>query len=399
MVASSRSPMRATARRWAKGLLSLGEGGASLDIVTIPASTVSSPRADSRAPRRLTRCLLTSAALGALTVPVSAAVLAPGSVSAAAHADTATSAGPTLPGTDCQSFPANAVWNTPITGLPVAPASATWLAAMNASTSYLHPDYGPSGNKNVPYGIPWTIVTPSTPLTSIKFQFASQSDKGPYPFTATTPIEGGRHASGDRHALMVNSSTCVLYELWHAHYRATGSRAGSGAIWTLTSDALRPAGWTSADAAGLPILPLLANYDQVASGAMDHAIRVTAECTQETYVWPARHEAGQDDDNCPPMGTRFRLDADFSLPSAQCSSFCQTVVTTMKTYGLIVADNGSNWYFQGTMDTRWTDTEVDQLKAIPASALEAVNEACLQISPHSAAAYQPGSAGYLAHCG
>jgi hypothetical protein len=199
---------------------------------------------------------------------------------------------------------------------------------------------------------------------------------------------------------MVNPSTCTLYELWHTHYRdKKTSTAGSGAIWDLNSDSLRPAGWTSADAAGLAILPGLVNYDEVASGSMDHAIRVTAACTQENYIWPARHEAGQDDTNCPPMGARFRLSADFSLPSSQCAAMCQTVITTMQTYGLILADNGSNWYFQGTADTRWTDTEVDQLKQIPASDFVAVDESCLMVSPDSGQAYQPGTTGYTTSCG
>jgi hypothetical protein len=345
-----------------------------------------------------TRGLLAWAIVGSAAITFSGPSFASAALRAGAKA-TSNPIGPVLPGTDCPSFPDDAVWNTPITTLPVDPDSATWLAAMDASTTNLHPDYGPSGNKKIPYGIPWTIVTPSTPLTPIKFQYASQSDKGPYPFTSTTPIEGGQHAGGDRHAIMVNSSTCVLYELWHAHYHATGSTAGSGAIWTLTSDALRKAGWTSADAAGLPILPLLVNFDQVKTGAMDHAIRVTAECTQESYLWPARHEAGQADTNCPPMGARFRLDASFSLPANECAAFCQTLITTMKNYGLIVADNGSNWFFQGSMDTRWTYQQVDQLKQIPASAFEAVDESCMQVSATSAQAYQPGTAAYTAHCG
>jgi hypothetical protein len=167
----------------------------------------------------------------------------------------------------------------------------------------------------------------------------------------------------------------------------------------LNSDALRPAGWTSADAAGLPILPLLANYDQAASGVMDHAIRVTAACTSQSYVWPARHQAGQSNTSCPPMGTRFRLAPGFTLPSSQCGPVCQTVVTTMKTYGLIVADNGSNWYFQGTADSRWTYTDVDQLKQIPAGAFQAVDDSCLAVSSSSAQAWSPGSAGYRARCG
>jgi hypothetical protein len=304
--------------------------------------------------------------------------------------------GTDIPGTKCSAFPADNVWNTSITGLPVDPQNATWLASMDASSTNLHPDYGPSGDPSEPYGIPWQIVSPSQPLVHVTFTYASQSDPGPYPLSASTPIENG----SDRHAIMVNPSTCTLYELWDTQYRADGkSTAGSGAIWSLKSNALRPAGWTSADAAGLPILPGLVNYNEVDSGSMDHAIRFTAECTQESYIWPARHEAGQDNDDCPPMGARFRLSASFSLPASECSTFCQTVIATMKIYGLILADNGSNWYFQGTADTRWTYNQVDQLKDIPASAFIAVDESCLMVSANSGEAYQPGTPGYKASCG
>jgi hypothetical protein len=306
--------------------------------------------------------------------------------------------GQTLPGTRCPAFPSNAVWNTPITHLPVDKDSAKWLAAMDASGTYLHPDYGPSGTR-VPYGIPWNRVTDATPTTPIRFEYAPQSNRVRYPFTARTSIEGGSSASGDRHAFMVNQQTCTLYELWDARYSARGSTAGSGAVWKLTSDTLRPAGWTSADAAGLPILPLLVDYDQVKSGVMDHAIPVTAACTQESYLWPARHEAGQADADCPPMGARFRLEASFRLPASTCSKMCQTVLTSMKTYGLVVADNGSNWFFQGTADSRWTSTEVDQVKQIPARDFQAVDESCLRVSANSARAYQPGTAAYGARCG
>jgi hypothetical protein len=267
---------------------------------------------------------------------------------------------------------------------------------MDASTTFLHPDYGPSGDKAEPYGIPWQIVSPSQPLVHIKFTYASQSDPGPYPLSGSTPIENG----SDRHAIMVNPSSCTLYELWDTYYNPGGkSTAGSGAIWNLKSNALRPAGWTSADAAGLPILPGLVNYDEVSSGSMDHAIRFTAQCTQQAYIWPARHEAGQDNDDCPPMGARFRLSGSFTLPESECAAMCQTVITTMKTYRLILADNGSNWYFQGTADTRWTGNEVDQLKQIPASKFVAVNESCLQVKPNSGEAYQPGTTGYEQSCG
>jgi len=310
-------------------------------------------------------------------------------------------AGPTFPGTNCPAFPANNVWNTPITSLPVDASSATWLASMSSATTYLHPDYGPSGNPRAPYGIPWTVVRKNTVFTHVTFDYASESNRRPYPLTASTPIEGG----SDRHALMVDpyrsasSAPCTLFETFDTYFHPNGrSTAGSGATWNLRSNTLRPASFTSADAAGLPILPGLVNYNEVASHAMDHAIRFTADCTQESYLWPARHEAGQDNSSCPPMGARFRLNASFTLPASQCSAFCQTVLATMKTYGLILADNGSNWYFQGTADRRWTYTEVDQLKAIPASQFVAVDESCLMISANSGQALQPGSAVYQAKC-
>ena len=315
---------------------------------------------------------------------------------------TASAVGTTIPGTHCPAFPDDNVWNTPITGLPVNANSSTWLAAMDSSSTDLHPDYGPSGNVAQPYGIPWTIVAARTKFTRVSFQYASESYRGLYPLTASTPIESG----SDRHALMIDpyrsatTPACTLFETWDTNYRAGGrSQAGSGAMWNLRSNALRPAGFTSADAAGLPILPGLVNYNEVASGAMDHAIRFTAQCTQESYLWPARHEAGHDDADCPPMGARFRLNASFTLPASACSAFCQTVLTTMKTYGLILADNGSNWYFQGTADRRWTFDDVDQLKQIPASQFVAVDESCLMVSPNSGQALQPGTAAYEQSCG
>ena len=299
------------------------------------------------------------------------------------------------PPTSCPSFPADNVWNTRITGLPVHPSSAAWLGAMQASSTSLHPDYGPADAGEQPYGIPWQVVAPSQPLVPVQFQYASDSDPGGYPLSATTPIEGG----SDRHAIMVSSSTCNLYETWATQYAPNGqSTAGSGAIWNLASNALRPAGWTSADAAGLPILPGLVNYDQVSSGAMNHAIRVTAQCTSHSFLWPARHQAGQANATCPPMGARFRLASTFTLPASSCAAHCQTVITTMKTYGLILADNGSNWFFTGTADTRWTGDDVEQLKAIPARAFQAVDESCLMVSTGSGQAYQPGTPEYAQHC-
>jgi hypothetical protein len=229
----------------------------------------------------------------------------------------------------------------------------------------------------------------------VRFQYASESDRGPYPFSARTPIEGGPRAGGDRHALMVDPKTCALYELYNARYRAGGrSTAGSGAIWSLTSNHLRPATWTSADAAGLPILPGLVNYDEVASGHLDHAIRFTAQTTDRRFIWPARHQAGAvSNGDYPPMGARFRLDPSFHLSASRCFKPCQVVIRAMKTYGLILADNGSNWYFQGTTDHRWTYTMVDQLKQIPARDFQAVDESCLMVHAGSGQARPPGSPG------
>lgn len=316
------------------------------------------------------------------------------------RAGTADPSAQLLPGTGCPAFPADNVWNTPITGLPVDRRSATWLTHMSAGRSFLHPDYGPSGSA-VPYGIPWQITPRHPRLVRIRFRYAGESDRVRYPFSARTPIEGGQRAGGDRHALMVDPATCELYELYDARYRPGGaSTAGSGAVWNLRSNHLRPAGWTSADAAGLPILPGLVNYDEVRSGRLDHAIRFTAQTTSTRYLWPARHQAGATGNpGYPPMGARFRLRAGFELPVSRCFRACQVVIRALKTYGLILADNGANWFFQGTADRRWSYTMVDQLKQIPARAFQAVDERCLMISSDSAAARQPGTPSYERACG
>jgi hypothetical protein len=259
---------------------------------------------------------------------------------------------------------------------------------MDSASTKLHPDFGPSGVPSVPYGMPFTVVAPSHPLTPVSFQYASESDPGPYPFGAETPIEGGSASTGDRHALMVDPATCTLYELYDAHYAAGGSTAGSGAIWNLNSNALRPSGWTSADAAGLPILPGLLRYDEVASGSVTHAIRMTAQSTDTAFVWPARHEAGTaSDPNLPPMGARFRLKAGFDMSGY--SAQAQVVLRAMQHYGLILADNGSNWYFGGAADPGWPIALVDELKQVPASAFEAVDESSLMVSPDSGQARRP----------
>ena len=302
------------------------------------------------------------------------------------------SAGSPLPGApNCPMFPADNVWNTDISGLPVDPHSAAWLASMHSATTDLHPDFGPSGDVSNPYGMPFTVVPPTHALVNVLFQYGAESDLGPYPFGADTPIEGGTQSSGDRHAIMVNPATCTLYELYDAQYSPSGSTAGSGATWDLNSNALRPAGWTSADAAGLPILPGLLRYDEVQSGSITHAIRMTAQSTDTSFIWPARHEAGTSSDpNLPPMGAHFRLKASYDISGY--SPQAQVVLRAMQRYGLILADNGSNWYFGGTADQNWPIALVDALKQVPASAFEAVDESSLMIDPNSGEAHQAGVA-------
>jgi hypothetical protein len=302
----------------------------------------------------------------------------------------------TVPGApNCPMFPADNIWNTDISKLPVDPHSAAWLRSMDASTTDLHPDFGPEQG-GYPYGIPYAIVTSAHKTVRVKFFYASQSNQVPYPLGPDTPIEGGQNAPSDtdRHALIVNKSTCMLYELWQARYSAKGSTAGSGAVWNLRSNALRPAGWTSADAAGLPILPGLLNFAQIQQAVrtgtpITHAIRFTAQSTAGAYIWPARHEAGSGSTaTLPPMGARFRLKAGFNVAGFCRSSqpYCadaKAVLVEMQHYGLILADNGSNWYFGGTANPQWPNDLVSLLKRIPARDFQAVNTSCLMVNRNS----------------
>src|SRR3989440_12984787 len=220
------------------------------------------------------------------------------------------SAPPSAP--NCPVLPADNVWHADISGVPVNAHSAAWMASTNGGSTRLHPDFGSSGDPNAPYGIPWIAVPDSHSKATPSFDYADESDPGPYPFGPDTPIEGGQSSTGDRHALMVDKDTCVLYELYNANWNGGHPTAGSGAVFNLNSNALRPATWTSADAAGLPIFPGLLRLDEVQSGHVDHAIRFTAQRTDRSFVWPARHQAGAASDPAlPPMGARFRLRADF----------------------------------------------------------------------------------------
>jgi hypothetical protein len=296
-----------------------------------------------------------------------------------------------LPGTSCPVFPGDNYWHADISRLPVNSRSAAWTSHMSQSRD-LHPDFGPSyGAQPVPYGIPVTVVGAAHPKVAVRFQYADESDPVRYPLGADTKIEGGRFAGGDRHAIVVDKSTCRLYETFATYLRSKGWTAGSGATWSLTGNKLRPQGWTSADAAGLPILPGLLRYAEVEKrGYVDHAIRFTTDVTDRAHVWPARHDAGSVSDPAyPPMGARFRLKASF--PTSHYRADTRVVLRAMKRYGLVLADNGSPWFFQGTSDSRWPSGLLDQLKTIPASAFEAVDTAPLRIRPGSAKArpYSP----------
>ncbi|GAA2241207.1 hypothetical protein GCM10010401_12430 [Rarobacter faecitabidus] len=276
----------------------------------------------------------------------------------------------TVAGTNCSVFPADNYWNADVSKLPVHRYSARWKKAIGKRD--LHPDFGPAGKGEVPYGIPITVVSGKKAGVKVRFDYADESDRVRYPLNAKTRIEGGKNADGDRHAIIVNAKTCRLYELYDLRKRGGTWTAGSGATWSLRSNKLRPDTWTSADAAGLPILPGLLRYSEVKAGRVDHAIRFTAPATAARHIWPARHDAGSGSAKTrPPMGARFRLKANFSTKGY--SRDAKVVIKAMKKYGLVLADNGSPWYFQGEADERWGERLISDLKTIPSSAFEAVD--------------------------
>lgn len=272
--------------------------------------------------------------------------------------------GPTVGG--CPVFPADNPWNTDISAAPLHARSASMIARLGGR---LHPDFG----ENPEYGIPYVVVPPDQQPVDITYNaYGDESDPGPFPIPFGAPIEGGGSSDGDRHVLVVQEGTCQLFELYRAFATQTGWAADSGARFDLRSNALRPLGWTSADAAGLPILPGLVRYDEVAAGAINHAIRVTFSQTQRGYILPATHFASSSTDpDLPPMGLRLRLAASYDISGL--SGQARVIATAMQRYGLIVADNGSNWYFQGATDPRWDDDDLGQLKGIPGSAFEVVD--------------------------
>ena len=334
---------------------------------------------------RRQRTLLCAASMG-ITLAVAALLVA-----AAASADpprarrhlnvgSPSPAGPTIGG--CPLFPADSVWNARVDTLPVDASSAAYIASIGPSTG-LHPDFGSGLWDGGPIGIPFVIVPGSEPLVPITFDYADESDPGPYPIPTDPPIEGGASSSGDRHVLIVDSGHCKLYEIYAAYPQPDGSwQGGSGAVWELGSNALRPASWTSADAAGLPILPGLVRYDEVAAGTIRHALRFTVVHTRREFIWPARHQASSSTNpSYPPMGQRFRLKAGFDV--SRFPRNVQVILVALKFYGMFIADNGSNWYISGAPDERWDNDELHVLNQVHGSDFEAVDESSLMVSADS----------------
>jgi hypothetical protein len=273
------------------------------------------------------------------------------------------------------SLATEAAWNQDVSKAPLDPRSAAYISYIDSrGGDHLHPDFGSPRT----YGFPYAVVGAGQRKLPIHYTaYGDESDRGPFPVPARAPIEGGRRSDGDRHVIAVDRSACKLYELYRAFFRAKPRphwNADGGVAWDLRSAALRPDGWTSADAAGLPVFAGLVRYDEVAADHLDHAIRLTVDSTRDAWIHPASHCAGDSSSpSAPPMGLRLRLKAGYGL--GRFTGAAKTIAEAMKRYGLIVADNGSNWYFSGSSDRRWNDENLDQLKQIPGSAFEVVKSA------------------------
>ena len=273
----------------------------------------------------------------------------------------------------CAVFPSDNPWNQDVRTLPVRAESGAWVRSVNGGgVRNVHPDFG----SNPGYGIPFVIVPAAQPGVSITFDdYGSESDPGPYPIPTNAPVEAG----GDRHVLALQQGTCRLFELYNARPSAGRWTASSGAVFNLSSNALRPKGWTSADAAGLPILPGLARFDEVRSGVITHALRVTVPATQAGFMAPATHQAGSANAALPPMGARLRLRIDFDMRAYHGDAL--VILIALQSYGMIVADNGSAWYISGATDARWNDNDLDQLKRVPGTAFEFVGTTPIETNP------------------
>ena len=308
----------------------------------------------------------------------SAAVLAATAAGVAAIAWGGSAAGRPVPGAPkCPVFPANNHWNQRVDRLPVASGSNAMVSRIGADDN-LHPDFGSGTYEGGPIGIPYVTVSRRQARVPVAFEYADESDRGRYPIPRNAPIEGGRGSDGDRHVIVVDRDRCRLYELFAAYPRDGGRRwrAGSGAIWDLRSNRLRPAGWTSADAAGLPILPGLARYDEVRRGRIDHALRFTVPETRRAYVYPARHFASSSTDpDLPAMGQRFRLKSGVDISGFPRQA--RVVVTALKRYGMILADNGSAWFVSGAPFPGWDNDQLRSLRRLTGSDFEVVDTSSL----------------------
>jgi len=292
----------------------------------------------------------------------------------------------------CPVFPTDNPWNADVSNYCVDPNSDQYIASINQNKQYLHPDFG----SDPTYGIPYVVVPGTQPLVTVIFNlYPNESDPGPncpqtggtttgcYPFPPNAPVEGGSNSTGDRHVLALladpTHNNCTLYEVWEGYKDANDNNwtAANGAVFNFYSDKLRPDGWTSADAAGLPILPGLARYEEVAAGGIKHALRFTVAQTQAGYIHPATHFASSSNNPAlPPMGLRLRLKASYDITSY--TGQARIILAALKTYGMIVADNGSSWYITGAPNPGWNDTDLDQLKKVPGSAFEVVVTGTIQ---------------------
>lgn len=290
----------------------------------------------------------------------------------------------------CNVFPADNIWNTPVDRLPVSPSSATYVNTIGAG-SPVHADFGSGTYGGGPIGIPYVTVPGTQMLIPAAFDYSDESDPGPYAVPLDAPIEGGSQSTGDRHAIAVDIDNCILYELYDAFPQASSWQAGSGAIYNLKSNGLRPSTWTSADAAGLAILPGLMRYDEVAAGEIRHALRFTAPRTLKAFVWPARHYASSlTDPSYPAMGARFRLRGNYDISGFSAAN--QVILSALKKYGMMIADNGSAWFISGAPDPRWDNTDLHNLGQVKGSDFEAVDVSGLMVDPNSGQARQPVAA-------
>ncbi|MEV4622158.1 hypothetical protein AB0J74_26035 [Asanoa sp. NPDC049573] len=284
-------------------------------------------------------------------------------------------------------LPADNVWRADVSKLPVHPRSAAMVASIGAGAA-VHPDFGSGTYEGAPIGIPVTTVPAGQKKVTVSFEYASESDKGPYPIPANAKIEGGPQADGDRHVIAFDRSACKVYELFSAFPQGGGWRAGSGAVFDLRSDKLRPAGWTSADASGLSIFAGLVRYEEVAAGRIDHAIRITVPKTRSGYTWPATHSASSATDaGLPQLGQRLRLKA--SVNTSSMPKQARIVADAMKRYGVIVADHGSAWFISGAPDDHWDNDALRALKSLTGSDFEVVDTSGLVVSKTSGAVKRP----------